>query len=128
MVEDAPDADALPLFAFSMENLWRQYHDAKHLRRTDYDSIGRLDGLIEAAAEQAVRGILPGQERAIENRISEERDRLAAKTFVPGLAQVSVTGAPIRRVARLDGFRCPIARAARALRPVAIGNKERGGR
>ena len=38
MIEDAPAADALPLFAFAMENLWRQYHEAKRIRKADYDS------------------------------------------------------------------------------------------
>ena len=33
MIEDAPAADALPLFAFAMENLWRQYHEAKRIRQ-----------------------------------------------------------------------------------------------
>lgn len=104
MIEDAPGADALPLFAFAMQSLWRQYHEEKRIRKTYYVSIGRLAGLIDRAAERAVRGILPGEERSIEKRLPEERDQLAAKTFVPGLAEVSESGAPIRRVAPLDRF------------------------
>ena len=37
----------------------------------------------------------------------KEREQLAARTFVPTLAQVSETGAPIRRVAPLDRFDAP---------------------
>ena len=104
MIGDAPAADALPLFAFAMENLWRQYHQAKRIRKVDYDSIGRLEGLIDRAAERALQGILPGEDRTGGQHVPGERERLAAKTFVPSLAQVSETGAPIRRVAQLDRF------------------------
>jgi conflict system STAND superfamily ATPase len=114
MIADAPGADALPLFAFAMENLWRRYHQEKRIRQADYDSIGRLAGLIDGAAGRALRGILPGEERSVERRFPEGRDQLAAKTFVPSLAQVSESGAVIRRVAPLDRFD---ARARELLEP-----------
>ena len=104
MIEDVPAADALPLIAFALENLWRQYHEAKRIRKADYDSIGRLDSLIDRAAEQALRGIRPDEDRPVEKTVPQGRDRLAAKTFVPSLVQVSETGEPIRRVAPLDRF------------------------
>jgi formylglycine-generating enzyme required for sulfatase activity len=104
MIEDAPVADALPLFAFALENLWRQYHETKLLRRADYDALGGLDGLIDRAAERALQGIRPGEDRSVGDQVPKEREHLAARTFVPSLAQVNETGTLIRRVAPLDRF------------------------
>ena len=123
MIEDAPAADALPLFAFVLENLWRQYHEAQRIGKADYDGIGRLDGLIDRAAERALQGIPPGEDRSAGDQVPKERERLAASTFVPALAQMSETGAPIRRVALLDRFDAG-ANAAGAIRAVASGGDE----
>jgi formylglycine-generating enzyme required for sulfatase activity len=104
MIEDAPAADVLPLFAFALEILWRQYHKAKRIGKADYDSINRLDGLIDRAAERALQGLAPGEDRSVGDHVPVAREQLAARTFVPSLAQVNETGALIRRAAPLDRF------------------------
>jgi hypothetical protein len=63
-----------------------------------------LDGIIDRAAEWALRGIRPREDQPIDKSIPQERDRLGARTFVPSLVQVSETGESIRRVARLEDF------------------------
>jgi len=105
LIEDAGGRDALPLLAFTLQRLWRQYQSQKHIAKANYDSVGKLSGLIEDAAERALRGVDPSAAQGpLEGAVSAEQDRRAAQVFVPALAQVNDSGAAIRRVARLDAF------------------------
>lgn len=105
LIEDAGGKDALPLLAFTLQRLWRQYQSQKHIAKANYDSVGKLSGLIEDAAERALRGVDPSAAQGpLEGAVSAEQDRRAAQVFVPALAQVNDSGAAIRRVARLDAF------------------------
>ena len=61
-MEDAPKEDALPLLAFALQRLWRQYAASGALTKDNYDKVGGLKGLIEDAAERALRGIEPEQD------------------------------------------------------------------
>ena len=56
---DAPKDDALPLLAFALQRLWRQYAASGALKEAYYEKVGGLKGLIEDAAERALRGIEP---------------------------------------------------------------------
>jgi hypothetical protein len=60
LMEDAPKDDALPLLAFALQRLWLQYAASGALTKDNYDRVGGLRGLIEDAAERALRGIEPG--------------------------------------------------------------------
>jgi hypothetical protein len=56
LMDDAPKDEALPLLAFALQRLWRQYAASGALTRANYDKLGGLPGLIEDAAERALRG------------------------------------------------------------------------
>jgi hypothetical protein len=105
LMEDAGGKDALPLLAFTLQRLWQQYEVEKRIRKVNYESVGKLLGLIEDAAERALRGFDPGvQQGPLSGKISNGRDVSAQRVFVPPLAQVNERGGTIRRVASLASF------------------------
>jgi hypothetical protein len=61
LMEDAPKEDALPLLAFALQRLWRQYAASGKLTKDNYDKVGGLKGLIEDAAERGLRGLEPSR-------------------------------------------------------------------
>jgi formylglycine-generating enzyme required for sulfatase activity len=105
VVEDAPKEDALPLLAFGLQRLWRQYAASGALVLDNYSRVGRLRGLIEDGAERALRGLSPVEDVALPSGPPpKSRLDLAASTFVPALAQVNEQGATIRRIADWTSF------------------------
>jgi formylglycine-generating enzyme required for sulfatase activity len=105
VIHDSSGADTLPLLAFAMQRLWRQYAQNGRIGKEDYESLGKLHGIIADAAERALLGIDPAQAKGpLEGKVSSERERHAARVFVPALAQVNDHGAAIRRVAKLAAF------------------------
>jgi Sulfatase-modifying factor enzyme 1/TIR domain len=103
LMEHAPKDDTLPLLAFALQHLWRQYGASGTLTRDNYDKAGGLRGLIEYAAERALHGLgsrsdtpLPAPEPS--------RDKLGASTFVPTLADINDQGVEIRRIAPWTNF------------------------
>jgi formylglycine-generating enzyme required for sulfatase activity len=105
LMEDAPKEDALPLLAFALQRLWRQYATSGALTKDNYDKVGGLTGLIEDAAERAMRGIEPEQDVPLPSAAPSKRQAdLATSTFVPALVQINDQGAAIRRVAAWRSF------------------------
>jgi hypothetical protein len=105
LMEDAPKEDALPLLAFALQRLWRQYAASGALTRNNYDKVGGLKGLIEDAAERALRGLTPEEDVALPAAPPPKRRvDLAASTFVPALAQINDQGTTIRRIAAWNSF------------------------
>ena len=107
LMGDASGNDALPLLAFTLQRLWRQFSPERRISSADYIAVGKLSGLIEDAAERALRGIDPlAPQGPLEGKIAlgSAQDKEAARAFLPSLAQVNERGAAIRRVARLDSF------------------------
>jgi formylglycine-generating enzyme required for sulfatase activity len=105
LMEDAPKEDALPLLAFALQRLWRQYAAVGALTKNNYDKVGGLRGLIEDAAERALRGLTPEEDVALPSGLpTKRRVDLAASTFVPALAQINDQGATIRRIAAWNSF------------------------
>jgi|GEM_PF-2824004 len=101
LLEDTPKDDALPLLAFALQRLWRLYGDSGMLTQVHYQNVGRLTGLIENAAECALRGMHPENDAPIPGAtLSDDVVSLCRSTFVPGLAQVNDQGATIRCVAQ----------------------------
>ena len=88
-----------------MQRLWRQYAASGALTRDNYDKVGGLQGLIEDAAERALRGLAPEEDVALPaGPPPKRRVDLAASTFVPALAQINDQGATIRRIAAWNSF------------------------
>jgi hypothetical protein len=105
LVEHAPKDDTLPLLAFALQRLWRQFAAKRALVRDHYDRIGGLKGLIEDAAERALRGLSPEEDVPLPpGPAPKRRDDLGAAAFVPALAQINDQGAFIRRLAAWNGF------------------------
>jgi formylglycine-generating enzyme required for sulfatase activity len=105
LIEDTPKQDGLPLLAFALQRLWRQYADSKALTQTNYARVGGLRGLIEDAAERALRSLSPEQDVPLPSDPPSKREiDLAASTFVPALAQINDRGATIRRIAAWNSF------------------------
>jgi formylglycine-generating enzyme required for sulfatase activity len=105
LTEDAPKEDALPLLAFALQRLWRQYAASGSLTKDNYDKVGGLKGIIEDAAERALRRLTPEQDVALPTAPpAKQLLDLTASTFVPALAQINDQGATIRRIAAWSGF------------------------
>lgn len=91
-------ADALPLLAFMLEQLYLDYHKVGVLRLADYEAFGGFKGGIDAAVERAFA-------RADRDpRIPRERsarETLLRRGLIPWLAGVDpVTKSPRRNIAR----------------------------
>jgi hypothetical protein len=73
------------------------------LTKDQYDKVGGLKGLIEDAAERALRG-LAAEEPLPPGPPSKLLEDLGASAFVPALAQINDQGAIIRRIAEWISF------------------------
>lgn len=105
VIGDAPTEGALPLLAFALQRLWRQYAASGALTEDNYAKVGGLRGLIEDAAERALRGLMPEMDVALPSGPPPKRRLdVAASTFVPALAQVNDQGGTIRRIAAWQDF------------------------
>jgi len=105
LVEDAPEEDALPLLAFAVQRLWRQYAISGTLTKDNYEKVGGLRGLIEDAAERALRLIGPEDGGApTHHQPPKRRVDIAESTFIPALVQVNEQGDTTRRVAAWKEF------------------------
>jgi formylglycine-generating enzyme required for sulfatase activity len=105
LMDDAPKEDALPLLAFALQRLWRQYGSSGSLTEAHYRNFGGLSGLVEDASERALRGIDPGQDVPLEQRkTTQSLLGLGLATFVPALVQINDQGATIRRIAAWKSF------------------------
>lgn len=93
-IEKGGSSDALPLLAFVLEQLYRDYEAAGRIRRDDYQNFGGLKGAIDAAVERAFR-------RAdLDQRIPkarEAREAILRRGLVPWLAGVDPDSKTPRR-------------------------------
>ena len=94
----AVGSDALPLLAFTLEQLFLEYRRAGALRLADYRAFGGLEGAIDAAVERALS-------RADQDpRIPRERsarEALLRRGLIPWLAGIDPDSrAPRRNIAR----------------------------
>ena len=100
LVADATGADALPLLAFTISHLYREFSTIGGLTLEQYEGIGGVAGSIDMALKQALAK--PGDAPAIPPG-KEEQLTLLRATFIPWLARVDPeTGVPMRRPSRLD--------------------------
>jgi hypothetical protein len=97
-IESGGGSDALPLLAFTLEQLYLVYHQNSALSLADYVAFGGLKGAIDAAVSRALR-------RAdADPRIPKDRDArlsLLHRGFIPWLAGVDPESrSPRRNIAR----------------------------
>jgi hypothetical protein len=101
LLGDLSAADALPLLAFTLERLRRQFGRNGKLSLADYrDKLGGLSGAIQSAVN-VVLGVEP----------SKEKLALARRLFVPALVQVDQDGVK-RRVARREDIPAEVQKLA----------------
>ncbi|MDR3521144.1 MAG: toll/interleukin-1 receptor domain-containing protein [Acidocella sp.] len=98
-IEKGGASDALPLLAFTLEQLYLDYgRGSGELRLADYENFNGIGGAISAAVERAF--IAADKD----HRIPRDRDArllLLRRGFIPWLAGIDPeTGSPRRRVAR----------------------------
>ncbi len=98
-IEQGGGSDALPLLAFTLEQLYLEYGGSGALKLADYEKFGGIRGAIEAGVQRA----LAAADR--DPRIPRDREaRLALlrRGLIPWLAGINPeSGSPRRRVARL---------------------------
>lgn len=94
----AQGADPLPLLAFTLERLYRDFgRFERRISLSHYERLGGLEGSIEAAVKEAVAR--PNEHPAIPDT-RHEQGRLLEQVFVPALADINeVNNQPIRRIA-----------------------------
>jgi WD40 repeat protein len=102
LVADAAGADALPLLAFTLFQLYRGFSAGGSITLEHYGLIGGIAGSIKAAIKEA----LSRPEDAPEIPTDGEQQLASLKaTFVPWLARIDpASGQPARRTARLEEF------------------------
>ena len=100
LVADATGADALPLLAFTLHQLYREFSAGGTITLEQYDAMGGVAGVIESALKLALAE--PGSEPAIPDIQERAVARLRA-AFIPWLARIDPeSDLPMRRVARTD--------------------------
>jgi formylglycine-generating enzyme required for sulfatase activity len=99
-IEAGGAKDALPLLAFTLERLYDEYHAGGNLKLSQYNTLGRVKGSIEAAVERALKAADADPAIPIDRATRLE---LLRHGLIPWLAGIDPdTGAPRRRVARLS--------------------------
>jgi formylglycine-generating enzyme required for sulfatase activity len=97
-IEGGGAKDALPLLAFTLERLYREYGGDGDLKLSEYEDLGRVKGSIEAAVERALR-VADADPKIPRDR--EARLALLRRGLIPWLAGIDPdTGSPRRRIAR----------------------------
>lgn len=108
-LENSDAKDALPLLAFTLDRLFREYGESGELTKDGYKATGRIRGAIEAAVKEALRAADRDPDVP---RDMDERLRLLRSAMIPALASVDPeTHTPRRRVARFE----EVPKAARPL-------------
>jgi len=98
-IEKGGGSDALPLLAFTLEQLYTEYGGAGTLKLADYGAFGGIRGAIEAAVNRALKAA--DADPCIPHD-REARLVLLRRGLIPWLAGIDPeTGSPRRRVARL---------------------------
>ena len=91
--------DALPLLAFTLERLYREYGADGDLRLEEYRALGGIGSSIQAAVETALKG---ARADPTIPKDRSERLRLLRRAMIPALANIDpATKEPRRRVARI---------------------------
>ncbi len=99
-IEKGGAKDALPLLAFTLQRLYREYGGDGDLKLAEYHKLGGIKGSIEAAVERALSAA-DGNAKIPQDR--QARLALLRRGLIPWLAGIDTqTGAPRRNAARLS--------------------------
>lgn len=97
-IEKGSGKDALPLLAYTLEQLYREYGAAGALRLSDYDNFGGIEGAIERSIERALKAA--DQDPQIP-RDRDARLLLIRRGLIPWLAGIDPDSkSPRRNIAR----------------------------
>jgi formylglycine-generating enzyme required for sulfatase activity len=100
LVKDTTGADALPLLAFTLAQLYQDFSAAGSITLKDYEAMGGVGGAIGKAV--AAARAKPNDAPAIPAG-EEVQLALLRAAFIPALARIDPqSGSAMRRVARLD--------------------------
>jgi WD40 repeat protein len=96
LLADSTGQDALPLLAFTLDRLTREYGAEGILTLQNYVSAGGIRGVVTAAVEEALadgrrRGLTPSDPTVLE--------KLLKQAFIPHLARINEAGEFARRIA-----------------------------
>ncbi len=96
MVADTGTRDALPLLAYTLRRLWdnEDYRKDSRFELDEYKALGRLEGSIRKAADEALDA---------KNRTTAEL-HIIREAFVPAMVSLTPEGSPVRRRVRQDKF------------------------
>jgi tetratricopeptide (TPR) repeat protein len=94
LLADAKGQDALPLMAFTLSRLIREYGADGRLSLQAYTSSGGMRGTLAAAVDEAL-----ARAREIVARDEKQLETLLHRAFVPNLARVNEAGEFARRIA-----------------------------
>src|SRR5262249_61035604 len=95
-IETGGGKDALPLLAFTLERLYREYGADGDLRLEEYRALGGIGSSIQAAVETALKG---AHSDPTIPKDRSERLRLLRRTMIPALANLD----PATKDARQPG-------------------------
>lgn len=120
LVQDTGRPDALPLLAFTLNRLWRDYGDDGRITLDEYrDRIGGLEGAIRQEAEAVLAALAPGPAQLAELRRAFRQ-----------LVRVEPEGGYTRRAARWQDLPVaahPLLEALVAARLLVSGHEESAG-
>lgn len=92
--DDTATPDALPLLAYTLQYLHRQFAKDGSLTLAEYRSIGGLEGSVRSRADAAIPV----------DRLGDEDRRALREAFVPGLVRATADGGFSRNRAALAGL------------------------
>jgi len=115
LIVDAQGADALPLLGFTLQRLYRDYGSTGRLAFAQYETLGGVQGSIEAAVAAALAE--PGRVPTIPS--TRDAQLAALRAFIPWLARIDIgSGSSMRRAAQRseipEGSRAVIERLVEA--------------
>ncbi|WP_418004152.1 TIR domain-containing protein [Mycobacterium sp. PDNC021] len=96
LVEDCPDADALPLLALTLDHLIIRYGKTGTRTVDEYDELGGVDSIVDTLVDEVV-GKGAGPERDVNLSILR-------RAFIPAMASINIYDQPQRRLADWDGL------------------------
>ncbi|WP_170410446.1 nSTAND1 domain-containing NTPase [Ruegeria atlantica] len=104
LLEDARGADALPLLALTLQNLYNERRHADRLTVDDYEHIGGVRKAIEETANRA-------RAAAIEQGVAaSDYSDILRQVFIPYLVRINEAEEPARRTALWSDFQTEKAR------------------